>query len=108
MSEADTLVEIRPGEAEFVTCPACGHVSAPPKEPGPKASESIIRCDECLTRIAYGVPMPRVVVSPDETDRRFVILTFQTVANGSKTSVTHRVDKAYGLSIWMNVQSICR
>ena len=87
-------------------CPACGHVDTPP--PGPHPKESVFRCDECRNRIAYGVAMPRIVVTPDEEDSRFVLLIFETMQNGAKTTVMQRVDRQYGNSIALNLASICR
>jgi len=92
--------------AETFTCPACGHEA--PWPPGPPPRESIFRCDECRTRVAYGVAMPRVTVTPDETDPRFVLLVFETIHAGSKAAVVHRVDRAYGANILHNLQSISR
>lgn len=89
---------------DFV-CPACGH-TAPYGNP----HADVLRCSECESRIAYGVPMPRVVVEPCG-DRRFVKLRFESWDKGVKAwrAVYEAVvDRGYGLAIWHNVQSICQ
>ena len=95
----ETTTEPTPEVADVVvpifTCPACMHTSAPP--PGPPPSESIIRCDICQARIAYGEAMPRIVIQPHD-DRRFVVVRIG--------DVDHKWDRKYAHQVGLNIASI--
>lgn len=88
------------------TCPACGHQAVLPS--GQAASESVLICGECKSRIAYGQVNPRVLILPDATDKRFMVLRFDLVSDGKTTSVEHRIDRGYGVAVAQNVASVCR
>jgi hypothetical protein len=89
---------------DFV-CPSCAHSA-----PCPGAMAGVVHCSECESRIAFGVPMPRVFVEP-HNDRRFVVMRFETwdkVDQSWKPAYETVVDQQFGLMVWHNVQSICR
>ena len=58
-------------ERAIVVCPRCKHVSGFDGD----AANSIIRCDECHSRIAYGVLQPKMTIAParDGDERRILI-----------------------------------
>jgi len=50
------------------TCPKCAHEA---EWVGPDApTDCVLRCEECKSRIAFGMLMPRIVVQP-ASDPRF-------------------------------------
>lgn len=96
------------------TCPACGHQSADIRggdaaRQGVPPAKDIVKCGECGTRIAYGIVLPRVIVTPHPDDPRFVQIIFQDRRKDAKigeASIT--VDRGYGAAIATNLASICR
>lgn len=64
-------------EVAVLKCGRCGHEDVPRDEKGQliDAANTILRCDECGARIAYGVLSPRVMVnvSPDRTAIRISV-----------------------------------
>jgi hypothetical protein len=55
----------------IVVCPKCRHVSGFDGDP----ANQILRCDECGTRIAFGVAQPRMTISPArEGDERRILI----------------------------------
>ena len=68
---------------EAFTCPNCAYTA---QFDGVPASE-VLECSECKTRIAYGVPMPEVVVTPHPTDSRFMQLIFRNPEYGEYLTV---------------------
>jgi hypothetical protein len=84
------------------TCPACGHQSMPD---GPPDTETL-QCTECQSLIAFGVAMPRVFVVPDETDRRFMRVTFETMVNGEKTTANYKLVRKFARAIGHNMVSV--
>jgi hypothetical protein len=105
-NEEEATTEPTP-ECELIpgayNCPACGHMAVPDGPPG----KEILHCTECKTMIAYGVALPRVIVQPDEKDLRFLLLTFETMIGGQKTTATYKVVRAFGKAIGQNILSIC-
>lgn len=84
-------------------CPACGDVSVPEGKPG----NEVLRCTVCNTILALGVPQPNVIVQPDATDQRFLLLTFETMIAGQKTTATYKVVRGFAKAIGQNILSIC-
>lgn len=96
------------------TCPACGHKSADIQggEPGRQslpAAKDIVRCDQCQARIAYGVAMPRIVVTPHPEDPRFVQVVVQDPRKDAAiTQFTLTIDRQLGHGVGANLLSICK
>jgi hypothetical protein len=42
-----------------------------------RVSDGVYQCRSCAARMAHGERMPRIVVQPHPTDRRFVVLTIE-------------------------------
>jgi hypothetical protein len=110
------VVEAAPPAAEpttaasdSFTCPSCGDTALirkggqPPIEP----LSEVLRCTMCETRIAYGVPMPKVVVTPHPEDARFRQLVVTSTHKDQKgASVTLTFDRDYFAEIAHNMASI--
>lgn len=89
--------------AGVYTCPACGHASVPDAPPG----KDVLQCSECRCIIALGIPQPKVIVQPDASDQRFILLTFETMVGGQRTTATYKVIRGFGKAIGHNILSIC-
>ena len=83
------------------TCPTCATTAelvAGEDGTTVNPSSEITRCDSCKTLLAYGTPMPRIVIEP-ATDDRFVVMkvgdaifvlekTFAKAVGHNLTSIT--------------------
>lgn len=75
-------------------CPRCKHEAPFDGDP----SREVLCCNECESRIAYGMLQPQVVVQPKQSDSRFVELFFD--------NVVHEVDRQLAHAIGINILSI--
>jgi hypothetical protein len=72
------------------TCPACGDTSALSGDAPVNPATEVIVCDECGTRIAFGIPVARVSVSAHPDDPRFRQLILK---DHKGTSITVNLDR---------------
>jgi hypothetical protein len=95
----------------FAKCAQCGHEDALPPGGGSQF-EGVIVCDECKTRIAFGVAQPRVVIEPGVTPN-FIALRLSGVAIRDKRGNVVELedillDHAYAEDLAVTLRSIVR
>jgi len=90
---------------ERVTCLACEHDGG--EQPAGFAAASILRCDECGARMAYGKLLPRIVVEPyqDEAGRLWIRQRFQDPKTQADIYVCD-VDPMHAASLGKNLISL--
>lgn len=91
--------------SELFTCPGCGHAAVLPE--GLPAAFSLLTCDECGCKIAYGERVNVVTINPDP-DPRWLLVSFDELDADKKiVRVTHRIPRAYAKNVAMNILSVC-
>ena len=81
-------------------CPICATPEATPldgAEPVFDPTAEIARCDTCKTILAYGTPMPRIVIEP-ASDDRFVLMRV--------SGAIHILEKSFARALGHNLTSI--
>jgi hypothetical protein len=86
------------------TCPYCGHTAPVDGNPG----DQILRCDECATVLAYGLPMPLMAVRPHPEDVRFVTLTIESRDANKPARVQITVERGCGSALAEKLLAVCR
>ena len=86
-----------PAPERLITCPTCGHEA--PWRLKAEPDNSIIACDKCGQRVAFGVPIAlcRAVIHPD--DARFIAIEFEHKVPGKEFKFTATVDAPYARDI---------
>lgn len=89
-------VSIQPaGPGTTVTCPACGHQDEYPGD----ASLEVVTCDQCRSRLAYGVLTPRWTHLP-AIDPRFLRVRIAG-------TIEILLDRDYARAIALDALSVC-
>jgi ribosomal protein L37AE/L43A len=85
-----------------LTCPVCGHTDRAPLDP----VQSVLTCDECGTRIAFGSESPKIFVTA-HVDRRFLVSRFTTgKGDAPTTDVSVILDREYATGYAMDLLSV--
>jgi|SRR5579859_133676 len=93
--------EPAPPTERTVTCPTCAHVAPWTAEADPDAS--VITCDQCKQRIAFGVQVAdcRVIIHPD--DARFLVFEFVCRVPGNEKSFNVACDVPYARDLALSI-----
>jgi transcription elongation factor Elf1 len=70
-------------------CPQCSKVGTCEGD----WKQKVVRCEDCGQRLAFGVPVMRMVVSPHPEDTRFIQFTFEGKIPGKESTVTIAIDR---------------
>jgi hypothetical protein len=82
-------------ESPRLKCAYCGHedsLSCP-------AAVGVFTCDECGTRIAFGIPLVRATINPDAEDKRFLRVRFAWGTKANPNEVEFALDREYAADI---------
>ncbi len=86
------------------TCPYCGHTAPVDGNPG----EQVLRCDECATVIAHGLPMPLTAVRVHPEDARFIMLVIESRDANKPARIQITVERGCGVALAEKLLAVCR
>jgi len=81
-----------------LTCPGCGRTDTVPTDP----KDSVFTCDDCGTRVSYGVGMPTLINQPHPKDRRFL----ETIIRTAKGEIKLAFDREYAAAFALDILSV--